>query len=30
MGEIAASSKVEENVDNPIGPLLYMSSLATA
>ena len=27
MGEIAASSKVEENIDNPIGPLLYMISL---
>ncbi len=27
LGEIAASSKVEENVDNPIGPLLYMFSL---
>jgi ubiquinone/menaquinone biosynthesis C-methylase UbiE len=27
MGEIAASSKVEENIDNPIGPMLYMFSV---
>jgi ubiquinone/menaquinone biosynthesis C-methylase UbiE len=27
MGEIAASSRVEENVDNPIGPMLYMFSV---
>ncbi len=27
MGEIAASSKVEENVDNPVGPLLYAFSV---
>lgn len=27
MGEIAASSKVEENVENPIGPMLYMFSV---
>lgn len=27
MGEIAASSKVEENIDNPIGPLIYMFSV---
>jgi ubiquinone/menaquinone biosynthesis C-methylase UbiE len=27
MGEMAASSKVEENVDNPVAPLLYMFSL---
>ena len=27
MGEIAASSNVEENIDNPIGPLLYMFSV---
>ena len=27
MGEIAASSNVEENIDNPIGPMLYMFSV---
>jgi ubiquinone/menaquinone biosynthesis C-methylase UbiE len=27
MGEIAASSNVEENIDNPIGPTLYMFSV---
>ncbi len=27
MGEIAASSKVQENIDSPIGPLLYMFSV---
>jgi SAM-dependent methyltransferase len=27
MGEIAASSRVEENVGNPVGPLIYMFSL---
>jgi ubiquinone/menaquinone biosynthesis C-methylase UbiE len=27
MGEIAASSNVEDNIDNPIGPMLYMFSV---
>jgi SAM-dependent methyltransferase len=27
MGEVAASNKVDENIDNPIGPLLYMFSV---